>query len=311
MTTTVPVRSDRPAGWTRFRHGELGCTVVTDGPIQLGPARESFPGADPAELDELLTRHYQPTENVTLQQNLLVVDTGDKLVLFDTGVGTNPDLGRGFFGPQTGQAVPNLRAAGIDPADIDIVAITHAHPDHCWGLVDDEHRPLYPNAQVAISSADFAYWTELSHIEDSMTDHLKDHFTGAHRNLTAYRDQLVLLEDGDRVAQGITAIATPGHTPGHLVYAVTSAGQTMLVWGDLCHHQVLLLKRPNWGFLFDSDRPAATAQRLRIYQLADQGRHTVFAYHFPFPGRGHLLREGDEYTWLPLPLELAEPMETA
>jgi hypothetical protein len=134
------------------------------------------------------------------------------------------------------------------------------------GLVDDEHLPLYPNARVAISAADHAYWTNLSNIEDSMSDHMKGHFIGAHRNLTGCQDQLVLLEDGARVAEGVTAIATPGH----LVYSVTSAEQTMLVWGDLCYHQVLLLKRPTWGF----------------------------------PGRGHLLREGDEYTWLPLPLEL-------
>jgi glyoxylase-like metal-dependent hydrolase (beta-lactamase superfamily II) len=178
--------------------------------------------------------------------------------------------------------VPNLRAAGFEPADIDIVAITHGHPDHCWGLVDDDHKPLYPNARIAISRTDYEFWTDLSKIHDGMTDHMKDHFTGAHRNLTPYRDRLLLLEDGHRVAAGITAIATPGHSPGHLVYSVTSAGRTMLVWGDLCHHQVL-----------------------RVYQLADEGRHTVFAYHFPFPGRGHRLRDGGEYTWLPLPLELS------
>ncbi|HEX4252527.1 MAG TPA: MBL fold metallo-hydrolase [Pseudonocardia sp.] len=305
ITTPSARHTDRPAAWTRFRHGELECTVVSDGPIHLGPARDAFPGAEPAELDELLQRHYQPTEQVSLEQNLLLVEAGGQLVLFDTGVGTNLDLGRGFFGPQTGRAIPNLRAAGVEPADIDIVAITHGHPDHCWGLVDDDHRPLYPNARIAISRTDYEFWTDVSRIHDGMTDHMKDHFTGAHRNLTPYRDRLLLLEDGDQVADGITAIATPGHSPGHLVYSVSSAGQTMLVWGDLCHHQVLLLKRPQWGFVFDHDGPAATAQRLRIYQLADEGRHTVFAYHFPFPGRGHLLRDGDEYTWLPLPLELS------
>ncbi|MFI5614393.1 MBL fold metallo-hydrolase [Amycolatopsis sp. NPDC051903] len=286
-------------GWTRFRHGDFACTVVSDGLLEMGPARDNFPNAEPADVDALLTGHHLEPERVRLDQNLLVVDTPDGRVLFDTGVGTVPELGVATFGAQTGKAVANLEAAGIDPASIDVVAITHAHPDHCWGLVDADGKPLYPNARIIVSEVEYRHWTDLSKVDSAPNQHLRDHYTGADLNLNAYAGRLTLIGDGDEVVPGITAIATPGHSPGHVVYRITSGGRTMICWGDLCHHYVLLLRRPDWGFRFDYDKAAATAQRRRIYDLVEAERHAVFAYHFPFPGLGHLRRDGEGYAWLP------------
>jgi glyoxylase-like metal-dependent hydrolase (beta-lactamase superfamily II) len=292
-------------GWARFGHGAFHCTVVSDGILEMGPAYVNFPTADRTEIEALLTEHYRSVDKVRLNQNLLVVDTGGQKVLIDSGVGTMPDLGVKSFGEHTGRAVTNLRAAGLDPADIDVVAITHGHPDHCWGLVDEAGKPLYTNATVMISAADFHHWTDLSKIADAPNEHMADHYRGAHANLMPYHDagRLVLLEDGSTVVPGITAIATPGHSPGHLVYEITSEDRTIICWGDLCHHDVLLLRRPEWSFQFDYDRPAATGQRKRVYDLVDTNRYAVFGYHFPFPGLGHLRRDGDGYAWLPVPLE--------
>ena len=303
--TRVPTQ--RPEAWTRFRLGEFQCTVVSDGVLEMGPARDNFPTADPADVDALLTEYHLSPENVVLNQNLLVVDTGHQLVLFDTGVGINAELGRRTFGGQTGQTIRNLRAAGISPEDIDVVAITHAHPDHCWGLVDDEGNRLYPNARLAISREDFEFWTDLGKTQTSPSQHAADHFIGGHKNLLPYEDRIIEASDGAEIVPGIKAIATPGHSPGHVVYEISSAGEVLVCWGDLCHHQVLLLKRPHWSFQFDHDKPAATAQRVRIYDYVESHRHQVFAYHFPFPGRGHLRRVGDEYEWLPAELELHLP----
>ena len=297
----------RLPGWTRFAFGDFDCTVVTDGVLDMGRAATNFPTADPAEVDALLVEHHLDPDNVVLDQNLLVVDTGTHRVLFDSGVGTDADLGRITFGSQTGQALYNLYAAGIDPASIDVVALTHAHPDHCWGLVGNGDR-LYPNARLAVGKADLDYWTDLDHVDESPSRHAADHFTGAHRNLLPYADRLILAEDGTEIVPGIEVIATPGHSPGHVVYRITSAGRTMICWGDLCHHWVLLLKRPSWSFQFDYDKPAATAQRHRLYEMVESNRYDLFAYHFPFPGLGHLRRDAEEtYSWLPSPLELALP----
>lgn len=291
----------------RFQHGSLSCTVVSDGVLEMGPAHVNFPTADPAEVDALLSEHYLDPQMVRLNENLLVVDTRDALVLFDSGVGVDPALGRGFFGPKTGRAVAALRAAGIQPADIDIVAITHTHPDHVWGLVDAAGEPVYPNATVVASREDFDYWTDLSRVDSAPNQHMKDHFIGAHKNLMPYleRGRLRFVGDGEVVTSGVTAMATPGHSPGHLVYLIEDSGETMVCWGDLCHHYVLLLQRPEWSFQFDYEKARATEQRWRIYDFVDTNRHAVFAYHFPFPGLGHLRKVGTGYSWLPTEVPVA------
>jgi glyoxylase-like metal-dependent hydrolase (beta-lactamase superfamily II) len=160
---------------------------------------------------------------------------------------------------------------------------------------------------VAIGRADHAYWTDLSHVADAPNEHVRDQFLGAHKNLGAYADRLLLLDDGDQVVSGIRAIATPGHSPGHMVYEITSDGETMICWGDLCHHHVLLLEHPDWSFRFDFDGPAATRQRRRIYDLVDSGRYRVFGYHFPFPGVGNVRRDPSGFTWLPADLPRRRP----
>ena len=293
-----------PDPFVRFRHGSIECTVVSDGVLQMGPARVNFPTADPEQVDALLTEHYLPTENVQLNENILIANIAGRLVQFDSGVGIDPELGRGFFGPETGQLIPHMRAAGIDPVDIDIVAITHTHPDHVWGLVDAAGVPLYPNATIAVSREDFDYWTDLSHVAKAPNQHMKDHFLGAHKNLLPYAEagRIMWVADGTQVVDGITAVATPGHSPGHLIYRIDSNGESLIIWGDLCHHQVLLLQRPEWAFQFDYEKEAATAQRWRVYEMVHSARSSVLAYHFPFPGLGHLKKDGNAYAWLPMEL---------
>lgn len=297
MTGTPP--TELPPGYARFDHGSLQCTVVSDGIIKLGPARESFPNAETAEIDKLLTRHYLPTDAVHLNQNVLVVKTDGMLVMFDSGVGTDPDFGVKTFGDQTGLLIPNLRAAGIKPEEIDLIALTHAHPDHAWGLVDSEGARLFPNARVAIGRADYDHWTDLSRVASMSTEHQEDQIKGAHKNLKAYASRLILLDGGEEIAPGIRSIATQGHSPGHMVYEITSGDQTMICWGDLCHHQVLLLEHPEWNFMFDYDSARATEQRVRIYDFVDSNRYAVFGYHFPFPGHCHLRRDPGGFTWIP------------
>lgn len=305
--------TQRPDPFVRFRHGAFECTVVSDGVLQMGPAHINFPTADRAEVDALLIEHYLPPDSVRLNENVLIVDTGNALVQFDSGVGTDPALGRGFFGVGTGHIVPRMRAAGIDPADIDIVAITHTHPDHVWGLVDPDGVPVYPNARIALSREDFDHWTDLSRVAGAPNKHMADHYIGAHKNLMPYADagRIDWVTDGSEVVPGVAAIATPGHSPGHLVYRVTSGGESMIVWGDLCHHNVLLLRRPEWAFQFDYDKAAATAQRWRVYDLVESARDKVLAYHFPFPGLGHVRRDGAAYSWVPIELDLRSVVDHA
>ncbi|MEV5478579.1 MBL fold metallo-hydrolase [Streptomyces sp. NPDC007148] len=304
-TTPVPplhfIESSGDGTWTRFAFGALTCTVVTDGPLYLGPARETFPGASPDNVDELLNRRRLPTDHVTLDQNLLIVETGGQVVLVDTGVGTMPDLGRRVYGPQAGKAVESMRAAGFEPQDIDIVLLTHAHPDHCWGLLDSSGEALFTNARVLLGAADYHHFTDPAQAELVSNPHVRNQYTGARINLLPYGSRVQLIDHGHQVAEGITAVATPGHSPGHLIYEISSAGQTLVAWGDLCHHPILL-DRPDWSFLFDGDRTEAARQRRYIFDQLVAKQHTVLSYHFPFPGLGTLTSQGDAYNWHPVNL---------
>jgi glyoxylase-like metal-dependent hydrolase (beta-lactamase superfamily II) len=298
IDTLAGETKDSFIGWTRFRHGDFQCTVVTDGPLRMGPPADAFPKADQKEIAELLTAAFLPAESITLNQNLLIVNTGESLVLFDTGCGANQSFGKSSFGPDIGRAIWNIRAAGINPDDIGLVAITHAHPDHCWGLVDDNGNRFYPNAKIAISATEYDYWTDLTHIPEAPTQQKKDFFRGAGYNLLPYRDRLIFVEDGKLVVPGITAHAATGHSPGHYIYAIESRGETLIVIGDLSHHQVLSLKRPRWEFKFDDDSAKAAETRIRLFDQIVQEKHAILAYHFPFPGLGHLRKDADGYTWV-------------
>jgi glyoxylase-like metal-dependent hydrolase (beta-lactamase superfamily II) len=142
----------KPApGFHRFKVGEFEVTVVSDGPLTLGPpSADVFKGLTKEEMTQVLANSFLPTANVELEQNTLVVNTGKNLVLFDTGTGKTLKA----FGPNAGRLLANLKAAGIDPKDIDAIAITHAHPDHCFGLMTESGKRNFPKAQIYITQAD-------------------------------------------------------------------------------------------------------------------------------------------------------------
>ena len=293
----APLRNQLPPAWHRFKIGEFEATVISDGSLPLGKPEPAFPAAPPAEIRSLLTANFLPPDTATLEQNVLVLNTGRQLILFDTGMGESMGAASKMFGPTTGRLLDNMRAAGIEPAQIDMVILTHAHCDHCWALVDANGNKNFPNAQVAINEADLKFWTDDANKRGP--DFMVSFIDGAKKNLSAYRDRMVMVRDGQPVVPGVTAMATPGHTVGHTVYAISSGNEVVVNTGDLAHHHVLLLKQPLWEFAYDTDPKLSAQSRSRMLDRFATDRHGVLSYHFPWPGLGHVARDGGSYAWVP------------
>jgi glyoxylase-like metal-dependent hydrolase (beta-lactamase superfamily II) len=289
--------TNRPApAHYRFKLGAFEVTVVSDGPLNLGPPKaDVFKGVNAEEMTQLLQRHFLSTDNIEVEQNSVVVNTGRHLVLFDTGTGSLDT-----FGPNTGRLQRNLAAAGVDPASIDAIVITHAHPDHCFGIMSDQGARNFPTAQIYIMQADFDFWTDEAKM--SADDFFKMMIRGARTNLLPNRDRIVFIKDGQEVLPGIQTMATPGHTVGHACFMITSEGQSLLNAGDIAHHHVISTERPRAALAFDTNGEQAVASRLRTFDMLASTRTPMIAYHFPWPGLGYIGKQGDAYRYVPATL---------
>lgn len=288
-------------GWHRFRLGEFEITAVSDGQLPL-PARSGFETAPPDEIEVLLTETFLPQNTLMLGLNVLVVNTGQKLVLVDTGMGDSMGETSRMFGPSTGHLLANLRNAGFAPEEIDMVILTNAHADHAWGLAHRDGRAVFPNAELALAEAELDFWTNPDN--RALSDFADLNVQGAIRNIAPYRDRLVMVRDGAEVCDGITALASPGHSVGHHCYVIASGGQNVAMIGDLAHHHVLALRRPEWEISYDSDPRQAVRSRLRVLDMLTAERMAVIGYHFPWPGLGHVARRADgSFDWVASPLD--------
>ncbi|GJD61176.1 MBL fold metallo-hydrolase [Methylobacterium frigidaeris] len=276
------LRSQSPY-YYRFTLGDAEATMVSDGTLPLGDPHANFLGLTPAEMDAQLNSNFLPLSNAVLEQNILILNTGSKLVLFDTGMGSLK-----LFGPTTGKLLTTMRQAGIDPKDIDAVVMSHAHVDHCGGCVADDGTPHFPNAQYYISQADFDYWTDPAKVPASFGAFLDT----ARKNLLPIRDRLVFVKDGQEFLPGIQALAAPGHSVGHMIFMITSGKDSLCYLGDLTHHPVLLMEKPLTEFAYDTDPKQSAQTRLRMLTMLAKNRIPVLAYHFAWPGIGHVADNG-------------------
>lgn len=291
----APIAKAQVPYFYRFGFGEAQVSVVSDGPLPLGDPGDSFLGVGKDEVRAMLERNFLDTKNVVLEQNIPVVNLGDRLVMFDTGMGTSQ-----AFGPTTGRLIKSLAEAGIDPGAIDAIVCSHAHIDHIGGIVDAQNKPLFPNAEVWLSQADFDYWTD----EGKLGSPVKAFVEHARKNLLPVRERIKFFKDGQEFLPGVTAIAAPGHTVGHTIFMITSAGKNFCFMGDLTHHQVLLLERPLMEFAYDTDPKQSAQTRLKLLTMLADKKIPVMSYHFPWPGFGHLAKAGDGFRYFAEPMKM-------
>ena len=281
--------------WHRLNLGNAEVTVISDGPLSLGDPKGTFTGVPEDEMRKMLTDNFLSPTSIMLEQNSPIVNTGDKLVLFDTGLGSTKG-----FGPTTGRQQKSMKEAGIKPEDIDAVVFSHAHPDHVGGVVDDNGKPLFPNAQYYIAQSDLEFWTD----EGKNNGPLKDFIAIARKNLLPVRDRIVFYKDGQEFLPGIQAMSTPGHTVGHTIFMITSDGKSLAYLADLTHHPILLLEKPRMEFSYDTDPKQAAASRVKTLDMLAANKIAVMAYHYPWPGVGHVVKNGEGFHYVPQPMTM-------
>lgn len=273
----------------RFKLGAFEITNILDGIIQRPGPHPIFGENQPeAVVQEFARANRLPATQLENPYTVTLVNTGKELVLFDTGSGDGlRDKGRGNL-------LTLLPAAGYAPEQIDIVVITHGHPDHIGGLLENG-APAFPNARYVFSPAEFDYWKAGENIPEGRMKN-RELFM---KNAVPLADKSTFLTPGQDVVTGIQAVDAAGHSPGMLAFRIESEGRSLLLFADVTNHYVMSLMKPEWHVMFDADKDKAIATRKRILDQIAADQIPAIGYHMPFPAVGFVERSGEAFRWAP------------
>lgn len=280
-------------GWYRFKVGGFTVTTVFD-----GFSRRTVAGlVDNAPLEAVqatLAEQYLSTESYDGPYTVTFVDTGvdtgRQLIAFDAGTG-------GQLTPTSGLLLANMAAAGLDPAKVGLVIVTHCHQDHIHGLATKDGAAVFPNAELAISDVEYAWWSDPGN-ESRSPPGQRVNFANVARRFAPYQGRIRRFAAGAEVTPGIRSLAAYGHTPGHCIFRVADGAEQVMVLADTTHRPEVFVRHPEMHSLFEFDADAAEATRSRILDVVATDRLPVIGYHFPFPAAGHILRDGPGYRYV-------------
>ncbi len=287
---TRPPESGQAPGFFRFMVGDARVTVISDGHF-TSSARGLGVNANEAEVKAFLERFFLDTTTHYAHMNNVVIELGDAKVIVDVGGGER------FF-ETSGHMPSNLEAAGINADDITHVVLTHAHPDHIWAIRDDFDEPIFPQAQYLIGATEYDWWMKPDRVNE-VSPTLQQVVLGAVNSLTAADPILQHVSDGHEVAPGLHMIDTPGHTQGHMSLMVESNGESLMVFGDAVTHAYISFEQPTWYSGFDADGDLTVQTRRRLLDQTAADRMAVLGFHFPFPGVGYVMAQGENYRFVP------------
>lgn len=285
------MKGEQVPGFYRFMLGAFEVTVLSDGSYTL-PTRLLGTNVPREKVRAFLEANLLDPDERASHVNIPLINTGKELVLVDVGGGMN-------WMPTAGKLTDNLRASGYEPEQVDKVVLTHGHPDHLWGLIDEfEEAPRFPNAEYIIAAAEWDFWTT-----DKAMKTLPEMFLGfaigAKKHLPPVAEKTRRIKPGEEIVPGIVTLDTPGHTTGHMSLAVASKGESLLVTADTVTHPFISFEHPGWWPRTDLDAARAEKSRRKMLEMAATDKHLTLVYHVSFPGLGHVARKGTAYRWVP------------
>jgi glyoxylase-like metal-dependent hydrolase (beta-lactamase superfamily II) len=294
----VPPTGAQAPGFYRYKVGTYECTSINDGARSFPmpdkfvvnvPKEEALAAADAA---------YMPKGMVTVPFNPQLINTGSKLVLIDCGNGVAALEGSKGA---AGRTLQNLAAAGVDPKSIDIVLMSHLHPDHTNGIRALDGSLAFPNAEIMVPAKDWEFWMSDENAAKAESNAMmKNYFANVKKIYSGIESKVTKYDWGKEVAPGITSIAAPGHTPGHTAFAVASGDSKVLVQSDVTNIPEFFLRNPDWHVAFDVDPVTAQATRHKFYDMAAAEKALVVGFHFTFPSIGHVEKDGSKYRLVPV-----------
>jgi glyoxylase-like metal-dependent hydrolase (beta-lactamase superfamily II) len=290
--TPAPAATAQQApGFYRFKVGDIEVTAINDG-FARRPLEGLIKNASLPQVNEAMRAAFLPENTIELTFNGLVLRQGDRVTVIDTG---NGDMGA----PTSGNWMRNFRAAGFDPAEVDTVVLSHFHGDHINGMRLKDGTAVFPKAEVMVPAPEWAFWMDDSRMSQA-PDAMKPAFQGVRRVFGPIAKDVKQFTWDKEVVPGLTAVAAPGHTPGHTAFMISSGNNKLMFLADLTNHPALFVRNPNWSAVFDMDGDLARQNRRKLLDMVSAERAQVAFYHAPFPATGFIAKDGNGFAFVPV-----------
>jgi glyoxylase-like metal-dependent hydrolase (beta-lactamase superfamily II) len=293
----APIADKQAPSFYRYKIGDAQVNAISDG-ANTFPLPDMFvANAKKDEVNAALEKAFMPKDKMTINFAPLVINTGGKVVVVDTGNGA-----AAFASSKgnVGQFQTNMQAAGIDPKSVDMVVISHFHGDHISGLLTADNALAFPNAEVLVPAAEWKYFMDDGEMSRASGERMQGVFKNARRVFEAgLQKKVTQYEWGKDVAPGLMAVSTVGHTPGHTSFVLSSGSDKVFIQSDVTNHPALFVTNPGWHLMFDQDPARAEATRRKVYDMLVADRMRVQGFHYPFPANGFVEKDGNGYRLVP------------
>ncbi|MET0723585.1 MAG: MBL fold metallo-hydrolase [Tardiphaga sp.] len=295
----APLADRQAPGFYRYKVGDVQVNAISDGANSFPLTEAYITNVKKDAVNAALEKAFLPKDQITTFYAPLVLNSGGKLILIDTGNGQGAFASsKGRFG----QLQANMTAAGFDPKAIDMVVISHFHGDHVNGLLNGDGALAFPNAEVLVPAVEWKFWMDDGEMSRASGERMTGLFKNNRRIFEAgLKKKVTPYEWGKDVAPGLLAVESIGHTPGHTSYVLSSGSEKLFIQSDVTNLPALFATNPGWHVQYDQDPAQAETTRRKVYDMLVAERMRVQGFHYPFPANGFVEKDGNGYRLVPAP----------